>query len=298
MTKREKWAFLNISRLHIAAIAAMGVFTFGWLFTGRYPWLLTIVVALDWYIVNLANRIADLKEDQANFTTGTAFLIRHRRKLLVGTISALGLSIVVVHLIQPAITCLRIFGHLLGVFYSWPLPPKKKRLKELYFWKNTSSALGFLITVFGYPLAAAYYNNNFFQFPAGISWMTVLFSCVFFFLFEVSYEIIYDLRDIKGDTLAGLKTYPVVHGELAAVYIIDILLFCSIFTLSLGYLLNIVPWRIFIMSGAPVLQFIVYKKALRRGISTGDCILVTWLGVSMFMIFHLWVLADLPGVKS
>ena len=291
------WAFLHISRLHIVAIAAMGVFTFGWLFTGTYPWLLTIVCALDWYIVNLANKIADFKEDQANFITGTAFVIHHRRKLLYVTISVLIISIVIVHLLNPAITGLRILGHLLGIFYNWPLLPRKKRLKELYFWKNTSSALGFLITVFGYPLATVYYNDPSFQFPVGISWMTVLFSGLFFFLFEVSYEIIYDLRDINGDALAGLKTYPVVHGEFAAIYIIDILLFFSVLTLCMGYMLQIVPWRIFIMTGAPVLQFIVYKKALRRGISTGDCIMITWLGVSMFTIFHLWVLVDLPGVK-
>lgn len=291
------WAFFHISRLHIVAIAAIGVFTFGWLFTGTYPWLLTIVCALDWYIVNLANKIADLKEDQANFITGTAFVIRHRPKLLNATISVSITSIFIVHLLNPAITGLRILGHLLGVIYNWPLLPGKKRLKELYFWKNTSSALGFLITVFGYPLATAYYNNPSFQFPAGISWMTVLLSGVFFSLFEVSYEIIYDLRDINGDTLAGLKTYPVVHGEFTAVYITDILLFFSVLTLCTGYLLHIVPWRIFIMASAPVLQFIVYKKALRRGVSTEDCIMITWLGVSMFTIFHLWVLAGLPGVK-
>ena len=289
--------FLHISRLHIVAIAAMGVFTFGWLFTGRYLWLLTIVCALDWYIVNLVNKITDVKEDQASNIIGTAFVRRHHHKLLYVSISALILSIVIVHLLNPAITCLRIFGYLLAIFYCWPLMPKKKRLKELYFWKNTSSALGFLITIFGYPLATTYYNNEFFRFPPGISWLTVLFSCVFVFLFEVSYEIIYDLRDIKGDKLAQVRTYPVVHGETTAVYLIDILLFCSVMTLCVGYLLRIVPWRIFIMAGAPIVLFIVYKKALRRGISARDCIYITWLGVFMFIIFHLWILADLPGAN-
>lgn len=291
------WIFFNISRLHIAAIAAMGVFTFGWLFTGMYPWLLMIVCALDWYIVNLVNKITDIEEDQTNLITGTAFVIRHRRKLLNITIFVFIISIVIVHLLNPAITGLRIFAHFLGIIYNWPLLLGKKRLKELYFWKNISSALGFLITIFAYPLVTVYSNNPSFQFPAGISWMTVLFSGVFFFLFEVSYEIIYDLRDITGDTLAGMKTYPVVHGKTVAVYIIDVLLFFCVSTLFMGYLLHIVPWRIFIMIGAPVLQFFVYKKALRRGISTGDCIKITWLGVSMFAIFHIWILADLPGAK-
>jgi 4-hydroxybenzoate polyprenyltransferase len=291
-------AFLNISRLHITTIGAMGVFTFGWLFTGTYPWLLTIVCALDWYIVNLANRIADVKEDQANFISGTSFVTCYRRRLLYGTGSALVISIVIVHLLNPAITGLRIFGHLLGILYSWPLLPGKKRLKELYFWKNTSSTFGFLITVFGYPLATAFYHNPSFQFPAGISWMTIISSLVFFSLFEVSYEVIYDLRDINGDRLARLKTYPIVHGEFVSVRIIDSLMLFSILTLCVAYALNVVPWRIFIMTGAPVLQFIVYKKALTRGISKADCVMITWLGVLMFTIFHLWVLVGLPGAKS
>ena len=47
---------MKVGRWHIVAIATMAVFTFGWLFTGRYLWLLTLTCALDWYIVNLVNR--------------------------------------------------------------------------------------------------------------------------------------------------------------------------------------------------------------------------------------------------
>ncbi len=57
-TESKAWlAFLGAGRFHITAIAALGVFTFGWLFTGRYQWLLTLVCALDWFIVNLTNRV-------------------------------------------------------------------------------------------------------------------------------------------------------------------------------------------------------------------------------------------------
>ena len=31
-------------------------------------------------------------------------------------------------------------------------------------------------------------------------------------LFELSYEVLYDLRDVDGDRAAGVRTYPVVHG--------------------------------------------------------------------------------------
>ena len=74
--------FASISRLHIVAIAALGTLTFGWLFTGERPWLLAAVCALDWFLVNLLNRVVDLKEDAANQITGVDFVQRHRRAIL------------------------------------------------------------------------------------------------------------------------------------------------------------------------------------------------------------------------
>jgi 4-hydroxybenzoate polyprenyltransferase len=102
---------------------------------------------------------------------------------------------------------------------------------------------------------------------------------------------------VKGDAMAEIRTYPVVHGERTAIYIIDALAFSSIAILSIGYLLECVPWRIFIMTAAPFLQFVVYKQMLRRGgISAKDCIRITWMGVGMLVIYNVWVIAGLPGV--
>jgi hypothetical protein len=79
--------FATISRLHIVAVAALGTFTFGWLFSGAHLWLLSGVCALDWFLVNLLNRVVDLKEDQANQITGTAFVAKHKRLILISGFS-------------------------------------------------------------------------------------------------------------------------------------------------------------------------------------------------------------------
>ena len=181
---RKNWSlktFAGIGRFHITAIAALGVFTFGWLFIGSYPWLLMVVCSFDWYIVNLINRVVDLKEDRANAITGTVFLYQNRKIILSFSLAFLIVSLVVVHFLNPAITFLRIAGHLLGIFYNWPLLPGKRRLKQFYFWKNIASGIGFLITVFGYPLATALWGNQNHRFPPGITWPTVIFSALFFF---------------------------------------------------------------------------------------------------------------------
>ena len=204
---------VSIGRLHIVSIAALGTLTFGWLFTGRYLWALVATCAVDWFVVNLLNRVVDLEEDQANQIRGTAFVARHRRAIFAVGLALLIGTVVLTHLFEPNLTPLRLSYHLLGFAYNWPLIPWFGRIKQRYFWKNTASALGFMITVFAYPLATVGWGLDPAQLPAGISLSTILFAGVFFFLFELSYEVIYDLRDAKGDALAGVRTYPVVHGE-------------------------------------------------------------------------------------
>jgi hypothetical protein len=43
------------------------------------------------------------------------------------------------------VTGLRVAYHSLGLAYNWPLLPGGRRIKQLYFFKNSASAAGFLI---------------------------------------------------------------------------------------------------------------------------------------------------------
>ena len=288
--------FASVSRFHIVAIAALGTFTFGWLFTGIYPWALAGVCALDWFLVNLLNRVVDLEEDQANAIFGTDFVGRHRRAIIALGFSLLFVSLALVHLVRPEVTPLRLGFHSLGFAYNWPILPGGRRIKQLYFWKNTASALGFMITVFGYPLSTSGWGLDASRLAPGIALETIAISAAFFMLFELSYEVIYDLRDAKGDALANVRTYPVVHGEAGAVRLIDGLILSSLACLIGGYALGLVPWRIFVMLVAPALQIVVYKRWLRRGITSADCIRLTWIGAALLTAYHLWVVTGLPGV--
>ncbi len=281
---------VSVGRLHIVAIAALGCFTFGWLFTGRYPWLISAVCALDWFLVNLLNRVVDLHEDAANGIAGTDFVARHRAAILYGGFALLGFSLVAAAPLAPWLVPFRVAYHLLGFAYNWRLFGGR-RIKQLYFWKNSASATGFILTVFCYPLA---WTRG--QLYYGIHWSTVIVTAVYFFLFELSYEIIYDLRDAPGDAAADVRTYPVVHGARFAAWLIDSLCIVSLSVLASAYLARVVPWRIAILGVGPILQIVLYRRMLARGITSKDCINLTWIGAALLVAYHGWVLAGLPGV--
>lgn len=283
---------LSIGRVHIVAIGALGTFTFGYLFTGRHLVGLAAVSGLDWFLVNWLNRVVDLPEDTVNQIRGTELVGKSPRAFAVFGFAVLGASFLALHFVYPQITLLRAAYHTLGLLYNYPFLPGKRRIKQLYFWKNTASATGFLITVFGYPLAVSGW-----QLPAGITPLTVLLAGAFFFAFELSYEVIYDLRDAPGDAVAGVRTYPVVHGQAGAVHIIDGLLALSATVLVAGYAAGAVPWRLFIMIAAPAIQLVVYKRALRRGITSRTCTGLTWLGAGLLFTYHLWIHFRLPGAE-
>ena len=278
---------VHLGRFHIVAIATLGCLTFGRFLTGRALPAVALVCALDWFLVNFVNRAVDLAEDRVNGIAGTELMAAHRRVFVPAAFLVLAGSLVGLAFWAPALTPFRVAYHLLGLAYNYPLLPGRVRIKALYFWKNTASALGFLLTLFAYPVAVAG--------GLAVPVSTAVALALFFFLFEVSYEIIYDLRDIEGDRREGIRTYPAVHGERRAARIADALLVASALVLALGYASGVLRWGHFVMILAPGLQAAYYKRALRRGITSADCVRLTLVGAALLGLYNVWIAIGLPG---
>lgn len=284
-----------ILRYHIVLIAIAAALVFGFLLAGRYLWLVAVFTAVDWLLINLLNRVTDIEEDLANAIPGTARVARHRRAFVIGCWGLLAGSFAISIWLLPALTSLRVVVQLIGFGYNYrliPTPSGWRRFKEIYFLKNFMSSVLFVLTCFLYPLAATGWQ------PSG-GWLVVGLLIAFFVPFELTYEILYDLRDLDGDRKEGIPTYPVVHGADGARRIIDALLALSLVPLVVGVVLGAFGVRELLFAAAPPLQLALYRPRFRRGLTTPDCVWLTHFGTALLAFFLLgtavWLRLGLPA---
>ncbi len=286
--------WLWIARYHIVLVAMCAVVVFGWLFSGRYLLGLSVVVGIDWFLINLLNRITDVAEDTHNQVPGTALVARKKGLLTLLSLGLLVGSFVGTHLVWPSLTPWRATVQLIGLAYNYKVVPTLhglSRLKEMYFFKNFGSSLIFVLTCFAYPIVTRGH--------ALMTWPAIALLAVFFVLFETTYEILYDFRDLEGDRLLRVPTYPVVHGPKIGEQIMRGLLLFSALTLLLGVVVGVLGLRELLFCAAPLSQLVFYRPRLARGLTSDDCLWLTHLGSAQLVFFllgtALWQSAGLPA---
>ncbi len=284
---------LAIARYHIVLVAMTASVVFGWLLTGRRFWWLAPIVGLDWFLINLVNRVTDIDEDLKNGIQGTGVVARHRRALTWASFAIMVGSLLALHLVWPALTPYRVAVHVIGLGYNYDLVPTPRglsRFKEIYFLKNFGSSVLFVLTCFVYPLMLGA--------PRILSFAAIACLVVFFVPFELTYEILYDLRDLEGDRAEGIPTYPVVHGPARARQIIDGLLVLAAASIVVGVGAGWLGVREALMAVAPASQLAFYRPRVRRGLTSRDCVVLTHLGTAQLALYlagtAIWSAAGLP----
>jgi len=284
----------SIARLHIVAIGALGTFTFSWALCGVRDPLLALLSACDWFVVNLLNRVVDVVEDRETGIVGADVVARNARATLATGLALLALSLVASFVWAPQTVPVRLAFHLLGAAYNWRVLPGRRRIKELAFWKNAASATGFLLTCFALPLVTH---------PLRVDVAAVVVAAVFFFFFELSYEVLYDLRDLEGDRTAGVKSWPALYGEKTGATIAVVQMATATAVAVVGFAVSVLPWHLAIMGAAPLLQLALVGRRLplfgRPGrVTSSLCIGATWAGCALLGLYHLWEIFSLPGATG
>lgn len=288
--------WLSVARPHILAIVFASTLTYGWIFGEQHSLLIPLVAVWDWFIVNFTNKATDIEEDLANGITGAEAAQQHQRSMELAMVLMIAAGLVAGWLILPALTGFRVVFTAIGLAYNykliwWPLDGGFgfTRFKEMYFFKNFGSSMLFTLSVFGYPIFGMGLEGTY-------PWLKVLLAIGFFIPLELTYEIIYDLRDVEGDTVAKVPTYPVVHGaDRAKMIIYGLLALSAIFPIvgAATGLLRLREWVVV----AGVLQQLILVRRYTGGDRMPDqrtCVLITWIGAAQLMSYNAWVWLGFP----
>lgn len=293
--------WLQLFRPHILSIVYASTLTYGWIFSERWDLLVPLIAVWDWFFVNFTNKATDVAEDLKNRIPGAEAMAMHRRLVEGLNAGLIAAGLVAGLFLHPELLPFRILFTLIGLAYNYRIVAGlgrdagcrlrlvRTRLKEMYFWKNFGSSMLFTLSVFIYPLYGLGVEGDY---PL----TRLLFAILFFIPLELTYEILYDLRDEEGDRAEGVPTYPVVHGRARALQITYGLIALSACSPVIGAATGVLRLREWVVVAGCVQQAVVIHLLTRRGRrpSQRDTELATYLGAAQLLSYNLWVAAGLP----
>jgi 4-hydroxybenzoate polyprenyltransferase len=252
--------FVILNRLHII-VSAPAIM---WCWSGflKMPFR-----RIDYLIITLAvacicqwNRLSDVEEDTLNcpedLKDAQAKSLAIRIFCYAGGTTAILLALFT----EPdwKLALLVVFGAAVGFFYNTPLMPSKPhlRLKNMFIVKNLSSGAGWSLGLLVFPMMRAHTQ------PDG----PFLTAFVYMFAMVITYEIMWDIRDMEGDKRAGIRTLPIVLGINSARIYSAILQFICLGIIISG-LINtcLTPvWSLYLLPSIMLLTLIIFFPQLIR----------------------------------
>jgi len=193
--------FILYSNLYLAFGAAVVAYTTA-IILGQSPTfeILLIPFAGSFFIYTL-NRYTDMNEDRVNVPVRVQFFDRYGKIFLGISAILYCTSLVVAFMKGFVVFVFAVFPLAIGLLYSF------LGLKKLIFGKNLSVGLAWGFTVL---LTGAFYNH----FSSSLLLLFAFFTIEFFVN-----TVIFDIKDIKGDQLNGIITFPIALGMKRTQYV-------------------------------------------------------------------------------
>jgi 4-hydroxybenzoate polyprenyltransferase len=222
---------------------------------------------IDYLIITLAvacicqwNRLTDVEEDALNCPADLKNAQAKRNSIKIFCYAGGTISTVLAILTEPTwpLAGLVAIGAAVGYFYNSPLLPSKPhlRLKNMFIIKTLSSGAGWSAGLLVFPMLRAHTqpDGRFFT------------AFVYMFAMVMTYEIMWDIRDITGDTQADIRTLPVVLGiNSARVYAAILQILCLGIIMSGLANARLTPvWSLYLLPSIMLLTLIIFFPRLIR----------------------------------
>ena len=155
------------------------------------------------YSVYSLNRLTDQEEDAVNAPERSVFVKGNERFLLAVAIASYILALALGWIENPFAALILIFPLITGIAYSKNIFSVVgiPRLKDIFLVKSLAVASSWAVCAAFLPVL--YLSGDFIKLG---------FIFPFFFIKMFINTVLFDVRDVKGDTLNGVKTIPVVIG--------------------------------------------------------------------------------------
>jgi len=197
----DKFAsFMTISSIYIAIIGILEAYFPFLLYQININFgLLLAAFFLTFTVYNL-NKLSDIKEDLINLPERAGFISRNKKPIICATMASYIAALSLAFLQNPFAVLIILFPLCMGIVYSIKI--LSFRLKDVLGMKNITIALAWATTGSFLPLAV-------------LSRPFIQVALVFYFLFLrcVVNTTTFDVRDIEGDRISGVRTIPVVFGR-------------------------------------------------------------------------------------
>lgn len=200
------------------------------------------------FSVYTLNKTTDRSEDTLN-NPSRVELIKGKERIWV-TLSILSLSIALTLGFLKSVTAIIILliPFMAAFLYSIKISPKLPRLKEVFFVKSIIVATSW-----------AFVGSLLPTIVGSIPIISIVMMFVFIFIMLFINTVIFDVRDIKGDRAAGIRTIPAVLGidktkdllillNLLLVVWIVLILILNVFTLYMPVLVFSIVYNFIIIN--------------------------------------------------
>lgn len=202
-TLTDAFTFLTVSSIFVGATGFFQTFA-GYILFGMTPNVQICMVAfLITFSTYSLNKLTDIAEDQINMPERVNFVGGRRRFILFTALGAYMLSVPLAFLVTPLALPIVFIPLLTNLLYSSRLLPGVPRLKDIPIMKNLFVAISWATVCTLLPA------SDIFSLPK-----TAVLLVLYFMLVKVFINtVLYDVRDVKGDREAGIKTIPGLLGN-------------------------------------------------------------------------------------
>lgn len=196
-------SFLLSSSIFMATCGLLKTY-FSYLMFGTSPdYKLLLATFLVIFAVYCINKLTDTEEDAINVPERVNFIAGKKEVLIYLSVFSYIFAIILGFSESFWIMLVLLFPLCAGIGYSISVSPKIPKLKDIFAVKSLIVALSWSIGATFLPVIGS----------KGIS--SIFIVLIFYFFFTKSFinTVLFDVRDIKGDKLSGVKTIPVGIGK-------------------------------------------------------------------------------------